>query len=241
MKNYFYRIITGEKKGFLPAILKTFLFILSLFYTIILEMIKLFYRQRRRRLAAKVISVGNITWGGAGKTPLVEYIAGYLKENGYRPAVLSRGYKRKDKYAPRVIYNGKNLDASGLEIKELGDEAYLLAEKLKDIPLGVFPDRIRCAKIIEEKFHPDTFILDDGFQHWKLFRDLDIVAIDATCPFGDGFIIPCGVLREPKSALRRADIFVITKTNVNPDTRDLKSALNKINPAALIVESVYEI
>ena len=244
MKEYLYEIITGKTSGPFAAVIKLLLFMLSLVYGLGLFFRKLLYKLhilKSKRLTAKVISIGNITWGGTGKTPLVEFIASSLKERGHKVAVLSRGYKRKKTGANQIIHNGKDLNSKVASLNDLGDEAFLLAEALADVPIGVGPDRVKSARIIQEKFHPDILILDDGFQHRRIARDLDIVAIDATHPFGNGFILPLGIMREPKCALKRADIFVITKTNINPDIKDLKAALDKINPRALIVECEYKI
>ncbi|MDD5045188.1 MAG: tetraacyldisaccharide 4'-kinase [Candidatus Omnitrophica bacterium] len=245
MKDYFYAIITGDKKkGYLASFTRACLLLMSLCYRITLLAIKSLYKLKllnKQRLNAKVISVGNITWGGTGKTPLVAYIGFRLKKDGRKVAVLTRGYKRKYSAATSVSYNGMDLDSRPIGLNEAGDEALLLSAELSDVPIGIAADRAKAARVIIEKFHPDTFILDDGFQHWRLMRDLDIVAIDATNPFGNGHIMPWGIMREPRCALKRADIFVLTKTNVHPDTAELKTILNKINPGALIVEARYDI
>ncbi|MCM8763447.1 MAG: tetraacyldisaccharide 4'-kinase [Candidatus Omnitrophica bacterium] len=244
MRKYLYEIIVGEKKGFLATVVKLGLLVLSLFYGLVLSVISLLYKLhilRSIRLNTKVISIGNITWGGTAKTPLVAFIASYLRGKGYRIAILSRGYKRKMASQTRLILNGRDLHSNTLTFEEVGDEALLLSQGLADVIVGVDKDRIRCAQKIRERFNPDIFILDDGFQYWRLYRDLDIVTIDATNPFGNQHILPAGIMRQPKSALKRADIFVITKTNINPHIQDLESELKIINPRALIVEAGYKI
>jgi tetraacyldisaccharide 4'-kinase len=157
--------------------------------------------------------VGNITWGGTGKTPLVENLAKFFKQQGRNPAVLIRGY-------------GK-------------DEVYMLKNKLKGIPVLSGRNRIRNARIALRRLASDIIILDDGFQHWRLRRDLDIVLVDARRPFGNRHLIPRGILREPLSSLKRADIFVLTKAEQARDLETLKQELRKYNSRAPIYEAGY--
>jgi tetraacyldisaccharide 4'-kinase len=121
----------------------------------------------------------------------------------------------------------------------MGDEPYMLLRKLNDIPVIVDPDRIRAAKQAIKDYAADTVILDDAFQQWRIKKDLEIVTIDATRAFGNRYILPRGILREPLSALRRADIFVITKTNLNSDIENIKDVLSQINPSKLVIESMH--
>lgn len=229
MLNYLYNLANGKYRGFLPGLVKFFLFILSLLYYLIIKALALFFRIRPYRLNCKVISVGNIVLGGTGKTSLVEYIAEYLKRQGKKVAILSRGYKRKV----------RSFDPQGPNYETMGDEPYMLLRRLNNIPVIVDADRIRGAHRAVEDYKIDTVILDDGFQQWRLKKDLDIVTIDATNPFGNRRLIPRGMLREPLSSLRRAGIIVLTKTNINPDIEDIKYFLNQINPSAQIFESMH--
>jgi tetraacyldisaccharide 4'-kinase len=177
-----------------------------------------------------VLSVGNITLGGTGKTILVEFIAKYLRQNGHNVAILTRGYKRKT----------SNFKLQTSNYETMGDEPYMLFKKLGDTPIIVEADRIRGAKKAIKEHCADTVILDDGFQQWRIFKDLEIVAIDTTNPFGNRHMIPRGILREPLSSLKRADIFMLTKTNLNNKIADLKFILNRLNPKATIIESSHE-
>ncbi len=222
MLNYIYSLATDKKTGFIPGAIKFFLYILSLIYGIALKALILFYGLKPYRLNCKVISVGNITLGGTGKTSVVLLLARYLKDNGHRVAILTRGYKRKI-----------------TDYKTMGDEPYMLKMNLKDIPVIVSADRIRAAKNALRNYSVDTVVLDDGFQQWRIKKDLEIVAIDATLPFGNGNLIPRGILREPVSALARADIIILTKTNLNPDNQKTKDFLKSVNPEGLILESVH--
>jgi tetraacyldisaccharide 4'-kinase len=229
MKGYLYNLATDKYKGFIPNVLKLFLFLLSIIYGAIVRALIVFYQIRPYRLNCKVISVGNITLGGTGKTTLVECIARYLKNQGHKVAILTRGYKRK-------ISNLKS-QISNHEL--IGDEPYMLSQSLGDIPVIVDKNRIKGARLAIKDNNVDTVILDDGFQQWQIKKDLELVTIDATCPFGNRHMLPRGILREPLSSLRRADIFILTKTNLNTDIESLKHALNKLNPESLIVESIH--
>ena len=157
---------------------------------------------RKRRLDGAVISVGNLTVGGTGKTPMVLWIAERLFAEGKKAAILTRGYR-----------GGAQADAAGIP---RADEVALLRERLGGrAQLGVGHDRYSAGKILE-RHGVDWFVLDDGFQHWHLERNVDIVLIDAMSPFGGGQLLPAGRLREPLAALARADVVVITRTESSP-------------------------
>jgi tetraacyldisaccharide 4'-kinase len=206
---------------------KFLLWLISGVYGLMIRFLSGFYRARAYRLPCKVISVGNITLGGTGKTPLVEYIARQLCERGHKLAILTRGYQGKVKSKKTKVKNRE----------ETADEAQMLQENLAGVPIIVDADRIRGAKRALEDYAVDTVILDDGFQQWRLQKDLEIVAIDATNPFGNRQILPRGILREPLTALRRADILLLTKTDLAADLCGLIAELKGINASALIVES----
>lgn len=237
MRDYLYNLATDKsprQKFWYGAIIerpiKILLFILSFIYGAGVRILIFFCRLKPCRLNCKVISIGNITLGGTGKTSLVEFIASFLKDQGHKVAILSRGYKRK---AVRCTLHATRYTV-------MGDEPYMLKMNLKDIPVIVNPDRIRAAKQAICDYGADTVILDDGFQQWKLKKDLEIVTVDSLNPFGNLHLIPRGVLREPISSLKRADVFVLTKTNLNPDIQDIKDFLSSINPRALIIESIHK-
>jgi len=239
LREYLYNLATDKERGFIAPAIKSFLFVLSIIYGFFLRVIIFLRRRRLYRLGAKVISAGNITLGGTGKTVLVEYIARYLEEKGHRVAVLTRGYKKKVTKSPFGFAQGKP-SHQVTKYEEVGDEAYMLAKKLPAIPVVVGADRVKTAKKAIQDYSVDTLILDDGFQQWHIRKDLEIVAIDAQNPFGNKRLIPRGILREPLGGLGRADIFMLTKTNFNSDTEALKVFLKSLNPAAGILESRHE-
>jgi len=186
------------------------LFLISIPYSGIIRLRNLFYQTglfEVRKLGCKVISVGNITVGGTGKTPMVIMLANLLKEKGYRPTILSRGYGGKKKRRINVVSDGKNLL---MNPENAGDEPALIAKSVSNIPVVTGKKRYLTGKFAIEHFGADVLILDDAFQHRSLFRDIDIVLLDEKRPFGNGFVIPRGELREPANALGRADIIVKT-------------------------------
>ncbi|MGB8656680.1 MAG: tetraacyldisaccharide 4'-kinase [Candidatus Zixiibacteriota bacterium] len=212
----------------------------SLLYRIVCNARLFLYRSglcRERKLGAMVISVGNITTGGTGKTPLVIYLAERLQESHRKVAILSRGYRRKTK---------KMVDAIGQSLGELtwedvGDEPYLMARRLHDVPVIVSKHRVKSGRHAIEQYGIEILILDDGFQHLKLHRDLNIVVIDSTNPFDTGRLLPAGRLREPLTSLKRADIFVLTKTDQASDTGKLIDKLRGYNPQALLAEAIHQV
>ena len=165
-----------------------------------------------RKLPKPVISIGNITWGGTGKTPCVIKLAREFVSLGFKPAILSRGYFKQDKRASFIAVSDGKTTLVPPEIS--GDEPFLIAESVPGAIVMAGKNRVGAAGFAMEKFSPDLFILDDGFQHWKIIRDLEIVCVNALNPFGNGFLIPAGVLREPVSALNRADLVVITSSDL---------------------------
>ncbi len=177
--------------------------------------------RRGQRLPCRVVSIGNLTLGGTGKTPLTMWVARWYQQQGWRVAVLSRGYGGHATANPRVVSRG---DGPVLDWYEVGDEPYLLAKTLPGVPVLVGKDRYRSGRYACERFGTQVLVLDDGFQHHALQRDLDIVLIDATNPFGHGTLLPRGTLRESLRALHRADVFVLTRTELAADTLQILSA-----------------
>ncbi len=161
------------------------------------------------RMPCPVISVGNIMVGGTGKTPMVIMLARMLKEHGWKPAVLSRGYGGKRKDPAAVVSDGHEILMGP---REGGDEPVLIGRSLPGVPVIVARDRFHAGRLAVDRFQADVLILDDGFQHRRLARDMDIVLLDAGRPFGNGFLLPRGGMREPPTALRRADMVVMTST-----------------------------
>lgn len=171
------------------------------------------YRQQRlssHRLPCRVISVGNITLGGTGKTPMSIYLAQLLHAAGHRVAVVSRGYKGLAEKNGGIVSDGQRLLMAP---SAAGDEPYLMARRLLPcaIPVIVGQNRVRSGLLAIRRFHTEIVVLDDGFQHLRLQRDLDIVLLDAMNPFGNGHLLPRGTLREPLSSLSRSDICLLTR------------------------------
>jgi len=241
---FFYNLMNDRCRGFFVGVIKLFLFALSLIYYLIVSILIFFNRIFMCKLDVKVISVGNMTLGGTGKTSLVEYIARCLKGQGHKVAILTRGYKKKIPNplpVPARPAGGRQAGKSQIpNCETMGDEPYMLSRNLGDIPVLVDADRIRAAGVAIRDYGVDTVILDDGLQQWKIKKDLEIITIDATNPLGNRHLLPRGILREPLSGLRRADVFVLTKTNLEPATQGIKDFLLKVNPQALLVESTHK-
>ena len=202
MKNYLYFVITRKATGPLPTLLIVLLTPLSYVYAAILIIRNWFYDCRflkSKQLPCTVISVGNIVSGGTGKTPVVIWIAKALQEAGRRPVILLRGYHREEKTPPtHVVSDGREILAS---VETSGDEAVMMARELPSVPVLIGKDRYETGCHALQRLKCDVLILDDGFQHRKLARDLDIVTVDATQPFGTKKLLPAGTLREPISAV----------------------------------------
>jgi tetraacyldisaccharide 4'-kinase len=185
------------------------------------------------KLDAFVVSVGNITTGGTGKTPLVESLARCLTIEGRKVCILTRGYRRKNPDRRVLVSNGSELLATA---EEGGDEAFLLANNLKGISSVICDaDRSSAGKWAIEELKVDTFVLDDGFQHLRLHRDLDIVTIDATNPWGGDRLLPFGRLREPLSSLSRANCIVLTRTDLVNDLHEIRARLQQLAPCPVFV------
>lgn len=195
-----------------------FLIPFSFIYYMIIVLRNFFYRTgifKQQILNAKVISIGNITWGGTGKTPAILFIAEKLMKYNRKIAILTRGYGN--------------------------DENKLISSQLGCVPVLVDKDRVKSGKKAISEHSVDTLLLDDGFQYRKLHRNLDIVCIDATNPFGNGWMIPAGSMRESKKSLKRADCFLITRVDLVQNTKEIEGTLNDINPRALIVKSIHSV
>ena len=167
------------------------------------------------RLACPVISVGNLTVGGTGKTPCVIGLAKMLMRHGYRPAVLSRGYGGQHSGPVRIVSDGANVEQSAAET---GDEPLLIARSLPGVPVITGAKRALTGQAAIERFNADVLICDDAFQHRQIFRDINIVLLDAERPLGNGHLLPRGELREPVESLRRADCIVLTRADKDGPT-----------------------
>ena len=170
--------------------------------------------RHRRRLPCPVVSIGNLTVGGTGKTPLAEWTARWLQRQGWRVAVLSRGYGGTTGERPQVVSKGEG-PITGW--RTTGDEAHLLATRLPGVPVLVGRNRFASGAYACEKFGAQVLVLDDGFQHHALHRDCDIVLIDASSPFGHGALLPRGTLREPLHALGRAQVILLSRVETAGD------------------------
>jgi tetraacyldisaccharide 4'-kinase len=210
------------------------LFPFSIFYGIIIWIRNKLYDNKIFRSLkiekCKVISVGNISVGGTGKTPVIKFLANYLSEMGYKVAILSRGYRRSSKDTV-IVADGKQI-LVGLE--QAGDEPLLLAQQLKNIPVVVESDRYNGALKIQEQFRPDIILLDDAFQHRRLHRDFDIVLVDASVGFGRGLLLPAGFLREPINNLKRADLIWLTRIDQSKNLANLIRQIRGYSSAPII-------
>jgi tetraacyldisaccharide 4'-kinase len=212
--------LSGERRGVLPALVRCLLLVASGFFRLGGLCRALLYRlglKKTVRVGRPVISVGNLTAGGTGKTPMVELICERLVERGCKPAIVSRGY--------------------GGEPGQLNDEGQLLLRNLPSVPHVQDRDRVRGAEAAIAA-GASAIVLDDGFQHWRLLRDADLVLIDATCPFGYGHLLPRGLLREPRSALRRASLILLTRADL-AETGALREQIEASAPGVPVGEVVF--
>lgn len=167
--------------------------------------------RKEGKLGIPVISVGNLTTGGTGKTPAVQWIVRELQARGRRPAVVARGYGGSQSQHGAVVSDGVHIL---LDAAAAGDEPLLHARNLLGVPVVIGRDRVAAVRAIVEKFDADVIVLDDGFQYWSLPRSFDLVLLDARRPFGNGRLLPVGRLREPTAELRRADAVVLTRADL---------------------------
>lgn len=234
-----------EVTDFWPRVLLGFLKGVSKIYGAVVLLRKWFFRigvLRRWPLGCQVISVGNVTAGGTGKTPVVEIFARELTKQGRKVAILSRGYRRKEKpflqrifsdkiEPPLIVSDGRRVL---LDSETGGDEPYMLASNLPGVVVLVDRNRVKSGRYAIRKFGCDTLILDDGFQYQRLKHSHDIVLVDKTNPFGNGNLLPRGVLRETVNNIRRADFIFITKSDGKSEA--LRAKIRKYNRHAEIIE-----
>ncbi|VGO13362.1 Tetraacyldisaccharide 4'-kinase [Pontiella desulfatans] len=251
LETYMLSVLDGTEKGKWPTTLRILLKGLSLLFSVIVQVRLMLYKHRIIRpntLGCQVISVGNLTVGGTGKTPVVEVFARNLQQQGRKVAILSRGYKSKEmsfrekmiqrittgkiETPPRVVSDGKRLL---LDSWTAGDEPYMLASNLPNVAVVVDKDRVKAGKYAIKELGCDTLILDDGFQYLKLGHRLDIALVDRTNPFGGGHLLPRGLLREPMRNIKRAGFIFITKCGEEGEP-ELKEQLRRMNPVAEISE-----
>lgn len=245
-------VILERRRGFRAALLRGLLYALSFIYERLVQLRLFLYRHRIFRehtLGCLVISIGNLTVGGTGKTPIVEKFARALRAGGRRVAILSRGYKsiprpsprkgffaKKESLPPRVVSDGKSLL---LDSRTAGDEPYMLANNLKDVVVLVDKDRVKSGLFAIKELKVDTLLLDDGLQYLHLKHRLDIVLIDRQAPFGNEYLLPRGTLREPPRNLRRASYIFITKSTGEPNDELIKR-IRRYNRTAEIIECAHQ-
>jgi tetraacyldisaccharide 4'-kinase len=210
---------------------RAILYLFSLLYRLIVHpRNRLYDRQilKSVRLSCPVISVGNITVGGTGKTPCVIALAKMLREKGFQPAVISRGYGGKNPKPVNIVSDGKNIL---LTAEDAGDEPMLIARSLPGIPVITGAKRAFAGQLALDQFGANVLICDDAFQHRQIIRDVDIVLLDAERPLGNGHLLPRGELREPVCSLERADCVILTRTD---ETGPLHQDVARIAGAAHI-------
>jgi tetraacyldisaccharide 4'-kinase len=246
-------VILERRRGVRARLLRSLLYVLSFVYERLVQFRLFLYRHRVLRehaLGCLVISIGNLTVGGTGKTPIVEKFARALRAGGRRVAILSRGYKSIPRRAPRkwwqrfgrrmadpprVVSDGKTLLLDSITA---GDEPYMLANNLKDVIVLVDKDRVKSGLYAIKELKADTLLLDDGLQYLHLKHRLDIVLIDRQAPFGNEYLLPRGTLREPPRNLRRASYIFITKST-GESNDGLVSRIRRYNRTAEIIECAH--
>jgi len=211
LATYWRSMASGAESGGSARLLLLLLLPASLVYGLLLKLRAVAYRVGilpSYRLSRPVVSIGNITVGGTGKTPVTSHVARYLLEHGVKVAVLSRGYSGRLEGQVALVSDGQKVLLSA---QECGDEPYLLASSIPGLIVVIGSDRHAAGQLALQACNPDLFLLDDGFQHLRLRRDLNILLLDARRPFGNGWCLPAGLLREPQGEVCRADLVVMTR------------------------------
>jgi tetraacyldisaccharide 4'-kinase len=220
---YYRALVSGRLHGPWPAVQRSGLAAVSVPYGWAARLRNWLYDRgwkRSHKAAVSVVSVGNLTLGGTGKTPCVEYVARFYRDRERRVAILSRGYGSA---------GGRN------------DEALLLEENLPDVPHLQGADRVALAAIAVEELESEVLVLDDGLQHRRLARDLDVVLVDATNPWGHGRLFPRGLLREAPSGLRRAGVVVLTRCDqvATAEREPIRERIARLAPGVPIIETAH--
>jgi len=255
-EQYFLELIIGKRKTPKDQLMLLLLFVISRFYRAVVQFRMWLYDKRiirNRAIGCLVVSIGNLSCGGTGKTPVVEVFAKTLSHKGRKVAVLSRGYRSKQRslwvkmtqkfsskkmeVPPKVVSDGKNLL---LDSAYAGDEPYMLANNLTDVVVLVDKDRVKAGLYAIDEFGTDTLIMDDGFQYMSLKPHINIVLVDSTDPFGNHHVLPRGILREPVKNIRRADYVFLTKSTGGNHLRHLKAFIRRHNRRAEIIECCHK-
>jgi len=256
IEKYIIDVINEKQYSNFGMFMRGVLFVFSRIYRNVVQFRLWMYDKgifRRMPLGCLVVSIGNLTCGGTGKTPVVEVFAKTLAAKGRKVAILSRGYKSRDRtfweklkvwsksnnneVPPRIVSDGENLL---LNSSTAGDEPYMLASNLQDVVVLVDKDRVKAGRYAINKFGVDTLILDDGFQYLDLKPHINIVLVDSTQPFHNHHVLPRGLLREPIKNLRRADYVFLTKSNGGNHLRHLKKFVEHHNRNAEIIECCHK-
>ena len=256
LEQYFLDLMAGRRRKWYDRVITCLLFVASRFYRMAVQFRHWLYDKRfirNQALGCLVVSIGNLSCGGTGKTPVVEVFARSLSQKGRKVAILSRGYRRKkrtfrEKLAhafnsgemelpPQVVSDGSNLL---MDSEHAGDEPYMLASNLPDVAVVVDKDRVKSGIHAIDEFETDIIILDDGFQYLKLKPHINIVLVDSTDPFGNGHVLPRGILREPIKNIRRADYIFLTKSDGSHKNTHLKRFLRRHTRRAEIIECCHK-
>ena len=255
VEQYVLDVIFERRRDWLARVTSAILLGVSKLYQLGVQIRLRLWRHRIFRdhtLGCQVVSIGNLSVGGTGKTPVVEVFARALQQRGRRVAILSRGYKstprplwqrvvakitfQEERIPPKVVSDGRSLL---LDSEQAGDEPYMLASNLKDVVVLVDKDRVKSGRYAISKYGCDTLLLDDGFQYLALKSRLDICLIDRNNPFGNHYLLPRGTLREPISNLKRAHYIFITKSSKFGADK-LRKAIRQFNSQAEIIECAHQ-
>ncbi len=256
LEQYFLDLMAGKRRRWPDRVMVCILFVASRFYRMAMQFRHWLYDKRvirNQALGCLVVSIGNLSCGGTGKTPVVEVFARSLSAKGRKVAILSRGYRRKKRtfwekmvhafhsgemeLPPQVVSDGKKLL---MDSEHAGDEPYMLASNLKGVAVVVDKDRVKSGIHAINEFETDVIILDDGFQYLRLKPHINIVLVDSTDPFGNGHVLPRGILREPIKNIRRADYIFLTKSDGTHKNQHLKRFLRRHTRRAEIIECCHK-
>ncbi len=256
IEQYFIEVIRNRRHDPFDLMMRGVLFLASRFYRRAIQFRIWLYDNRivrNRAIGCLVVSIGNLSCGGTGKTPVVEVFAKTLSQKGRKVAVLSRGYRSRDRsllaklrqkfsskkleVPPRIVSDGQRLL---LDSVSAGDEPFMLASNLKNVVVLVDKDRVKAGLYAIDEFRTDTLILDDGFQYLNLKAHINILLVDSTAPFDNHHVLPLGLLREPVKNIWRADYIFLTKSDGSPKLRHLKAFLRRHNRRAEIIECCHK-
>ena len=231
-----------EVRGISRRLIMGVFYVFSLIYEQLVNLKLTMYRwgwAKKERLGCYVISLGNVTVGGTGKTPTAQHLAREISDMGYRVAILNRGYRAKWRGEVGIVSDGRTLK---MDAETAGDEAFMLAKHLPNVPVLIGAQRAVTGRYAIEHFGAEVAILDDGYQHWQLARDMDILLVDAVNVFGNGYLLPRGTLREPLSHIDRADVCLMTKVDqAAPGAiAHIWETFRSYNQDGLILESIHQ-